>query len=128
MGRERALPYGQEPSTPGWLTAARSVGGGVPRAGSCGQIQSCVHVDSTRRSRPGERRRCRLEAVSWQSVGSQEVVVSDSTVNDASDPSVGRTIDEVLRDVEPMGDLGGFVINDLTPEEEDEFFAILEDV
>jgi len=37
------------------------------------------------------------------------------------------TVADVLRDLEPMGDLSQFVIDDLTPDEEDEFFAILED-
>ena len=37
------------------------------------------------------------------------------------------TVADVLRDLEPMGDLSQFVIDDLTPDEEDEFFHILED-
>ncbi len=37
------------------------------------------------------------------------------------------TIADVLDGVEPMGDLRRFAIDDLTPEEEDEFFRILEE-
>lgn len=37
------------------------------------------------------------------------------------------TIADVLQDLEPMGDLGQFAIDDLTPNEEDAFFGILED-
>jgi hypothetical protein len=42
-------------------------------------------------------------------------------------PPTPSTIAEILRDVEPMGDLGRFVIEDMTSDEEDEFFAVLED-
>jgi len=39
------------------------------------------------------------------------------------------SIAEIVRQRQPMGDcLGRFLIDDLTPTEEDEFFAILEDV
>ena len=38
------------------------------------------------------------------------------------------TIAEIVERVQPMGDLGRFAIDDLTADEEDEFFAILEDV
>jgi hypothetical protein len=38
------------------------------------------------------------------------------------------TIADILRDVEPMGDLDRFAIYDLTPADEDEFFRILKDV
>jgi hypothetical protein len=37
------------------------------------------------------------------------------------------TLAEVLQEIEPMGDLRQFAIDDLTPEDEDEFFRILED-
>lgn len=53
--------------------------------------------------------------------------MSDSTANRRSAPAIPTTIADVIRNVEPMGDLGGFVIEDLTAEEEDEFFGILED-
>ncbi len=35
---------------------------------------------------------------------------------------------EVLQGVEPMGDLSQFAIRDLTPEDEEEFFRILENI
>jgi len=35
------------------------------------------------------------------------------------------TIADVLQDPDPMGDLSRFAIEDLTPEEEDEVFRIL---
>jgi hypothetical protein len=38
------------------------------------------------------------------------------------------TIAEIVERCQPMGDPGRFVIDDLTAAEEDEFFAILEDV
>jgi hypothetical protein len=38
------------------------------------------------------------------------------------------TIADVLRELEPMGDLGRFVVDDLAPEEEDDFFRSLEEV
>ena len=53
--------------------------------------------------------------------------MSDNTANQPSAPATPTTIAEVIQDVEPMGDLSRFVIEDLTPEEEDEFFRILED-
>lgn len=52
--------------------------------------------------------------------------MSDSTANQPSTPAIPATIAEVIRNVEPMGDLGRFIIEDLTAEEEDEFFRILE--
>ncbi len=44
-------------------------------------------------------------------------------------PTIGApsTIAEVLETAEPMGDLRRFAIEDLTPDEEDLFFKILED-
>ena len=41
--------------------------------------------------------------------------------------SMPVTLADVLRGVEPMGDLSVFVIDDLTVDEEDAFFATLED-
>ena len=38
------------------------------------------------------------------------------------------SIGEIVRQRQPMGDLDRFIIDDLTPTDEDEFFAILEDV
>ncbi len=52
--------------------------------------------------------------------------MSDSSATQKPSPSASATIAEIIRDVEPMGDLSRFVIEDLTPEDEDEFFSILE--
>ena len=53
--------------------------------------------------------------------------MSDNTANQQPAPVGPATIAEVLADLEPMGDLARFAIDDLTPTEEDDFFAILED-
>lgn len=53
--------------------------------------------------------------------------MSDNTANQRPVPSEPTTIAEVLRGGQPMGDLRRFMIEDLTPEEEDEFFRILEE-
>jgi hypothetical protein len=52
--------------------------------------------------------------------------VSDGTANQPSTPATPVTIAEIVQDLEPMGDLGRFLIEDMTAEE-DEFFAVLED-
>ncbi len=54
--------------------------------------------------------------------------MSDNTAPRGAGPNRPTTVAEVLRRVEPMGDLRRFAIDDLTPDDEDEFFAILEDV
>ena len=53
--------------------------------------------------------------------------MSDNTANQRPAPGDPTTVAEVLEQLEPMGDLSRFVIEDLTPDEEDEFFQILED-
>jgi len=53
--------------------------------------------------------------------------MSDQTAKPSPEPTGPVTIADLLRDAEPMGDLSRFAIDDLTPEEEDEFFQILED-
>ncbi len=53
--------------------------------------------------------------------------MSDNTANEHLVTAGPSTIAEVLKDLEPMGDLSRFAIEDLTPGEEDEFFKILED-
>lgn len=53
--------------------------------------------------------------------------MSDTTANPRPAPAQPTTIAEVLEDLEPMGDLSRFAIDDLTAEEEDEFFRILEE-
>lgn len=53
--------------------------------------------------------------------------MSDDSVNQYAQPTVPLTIADVLAGLKPMGDLSEFVIDDLTPEDEDAFFGILED-
>lgn len=53
--------------------------------------------------------------------------VSDTTANDTPRAGDATTITDILRTIEPMGDLSRFGIEDLTPEEEAEFFRILEE-
>jgi hypothetical protein len=53
--------------------------------------------------------------------------MSDNTANQQGVLAGPSTIAEVLKDLEPMGDLSRFAIDDLTPDEEAEFFKILED-
>ncbi len=53
--------------------------------------------------------------------------MSDNTASRSTQSSRPTTIAQVLQGLEPMGDLRQFVIDDMTPEEEDAFFRILED-
>lgn len=53
--------------------------------------------------------------------------MSDNTASQQPIFAEPSTIADVLRDLTPMGDLSRFVIEDLTPDEEDEFYKILED-
>lgn len=53
--------------------------------------------------------------------------MSDNATDHETGPKTPTTIAEVLQEIEPMGDLRQFAIDDLTPEDEDEFFRILED-
>jgi hypothetical protein len=71
---------------------------------------------------------CRPQAaVRCNRLAEKEKAMSDSTASRETGPNPPTTIAEVLRGVEPMGDLR-LAIDDLTPEDEDEFFGILEDV
>lgn len=54
--------------------------------------------------------------------------MSNSNTEESGHTASSMTIAEIVRRCQPMGDLGRFVIDDLTAAEEDEFFAILEDV
>lgn len=54
--------------------------------------------------------------------------VSNSNTEESGHTASSMTIAEIVRRCQPMGDLGRFAIDDLTAAEEDEFFAILEDV
>lgn len=52
--------------------------------------------------------------------------MSDSTAKQHPVSSAPATLAELIRDVAPMGDLGRFLIEDMTPEQEDEFYRVLE--
>ena len=52
--------------------------------------------------------------------------MSDNIATPPSARSEPATVAQALEGVEPMGDLSRFVVADLTPAEEDEFFRILE--
>ena len=52
-------------------------------------------------------------------------MMSDHTAGPAPARPLELTIAEIVERLEPMGDLGRFVIEDLSPAEEDEFFSIL---
>ena len=54
--------------------------------------------------------------------------MSDRPSNQMPDAPGPATIAEIIRGLEPMGDPSKFSIKDLTPEEEDAFFAIIEDL
>jgi len=41
---------------------------------------------------------------------------------------VGVTIQQIIDDCEPMGDLGRLLVSDLTQEDEDTFFGVLEEL
>ena len=58
----------------------------------------------------------------WRLIMSDSAAMQPSTV-----VSMPVTLADVLGGVEPMGDLSVFVIDDLTVDEEDAFFATLED-
>lgn len=52
--------------------------------------------------------------------------MTDTTANHQPAPSGSSAIAELLQGLEPMGDLSRFVVDDLSPDEEDEFFRSLE--
>ncbi|MEO6628840.1 MAG: hypothetical protein ABIP03_09765 [Aquihabitans sp.] len=53
--------------------------------------------------------------------------MSDTTASHQPAPAEPSTVAQVLQGLTPMGDLSRFAIEDLLPDEEDEFFKILED-
>jgi hypothetical protein len=53
-----------------------------------------------------------------------DVSDTESTPTETPEP----TLAEVIARAEPIGDLSRFVIDDLTEEDEDEFFGILADL
>lgn len=52
---------------------------------------------------------------------------SDQHAGDRPDLPCPTTVAEIVDLVEPMGDLDRFAIDDLTPEEADEYFRILDE-
>lgn len=52
--------------------------------------------------------------------------MSDNAANRETGLKTPPNLAEILEGIEPMGDLCQFAIDDLTPEDEDEFFRILE--
>ncbi len=54
--------------------------------------------------------------------------MSDKRENQVRGVPLSPTITEIVRDLEPMGDPSKFSIAHLTTEEEDAFFAIIEDL
>jgi len=58
---------------------------------------------------------------------SKEVVVSDNNVTKSA-ATADLTIEQIIERCEPMGNLDDLLIDDLTEEDEDKFFGILEDV
>lgn len=54
--------------------------------------------------------------------------MTDNTASHDHGSDHAETLAELLDKVQPMGDLDQFAIDDLTPDEADEFFRILEDV
>lgn len=53
--------------------------------------------------------------------------MSDNSANQHPATTTPLTIADVLAGLEPMGDLGQFLIDDLTPDDEDLFFGILDE-
>lgn len=53
--------------------------------------------------------------------------MADETAAQLAKPNQTRTFAESLGEATAMGDLSRFAIDDLTPEEEDAFFKIIED-
>ena len=54
--------------------------------------------------------------------------MSDPTANKMQTPQSDFSFSALFAGLEPMGDLTGFAIDDLSEAEEDEFFSILDDV
>lgn len=54
--------------------------------------------------------------------------MSDKTTNQVPGVRLPLTITEIIRNLEPMGDPSQFAIRGLTLEEEDAFFAIIDNL
>lgn len=87
-----------------------------------GLIRSTGRVDVCAGATPG--RGCSIGIVGLPS--EQEVEMSEDAAGRWPHSAGQPTIAEIVEGIRPMGDLSRFAIEDLTPEEEDEFFAILE--
>lgn len=57
----------------------------------------------------------------------EEQIMSDSTAHRSTDHRDSRTIAEIVAETPPMDDLKQFLIEDLTPDEEAEFYRVLEE-
>ncbi len=55
------------------------------------------------------------------------MIVTDNAASHEPSQPEPSTIAAILDELKPIGDLSRFVIGDMGPEEEDEFFAILEE-
>lgn len=55
------------------------------------------------------------------------MLMTDNTASHDHGPGRPETIAEMLEGLQPIGDLEQLAIEDLTPEEADEFFRILEE-
>jgi hypothetical protein len=55
------------------------------------------------------------------------MVMSDNTASHDQGPGRSETIAALLEGLQPIGDLDRFAIEDLTPEDADKFFRILEE-
>lgn len=60
------------------------------------------------------------------SLAAQRKIVSDSKAKKPTVASPATNTAELIREVAPMGDLGRFLIEDMSPEQEDELYRILE--
>jgi hypothetical protein len=58
---------------------------------------------------------------------SEEVLMTDEETP-GSKAWAGVTIQQIIDDCEPMGDLGRLLVSDLTEEDEDTFFGLLEEL
>lgn len=63
--------------------------------------------------------------ISWPDFSDPGVGMSYRDGNGPTATTRATTIADVLKGLEPMGDLSRFAIEDLTPDEENEFFSVL---
>ena len=71
----------------------------------------------------------RQHPAAWQDLGlAEEVAMSDKTAKQMPETPDPATIAEIIHGLEPMGDPSKFSIEDLTPEEEDAFFTVIDNL